>query len=149
MSLEHLYYALLLPSGNDAALVLADFFGGVIQKYASKEPQKSSAFADNPSIRFFLSEMNNLARKLGMPNTVFDSPHGLSNPNNLSTAADMAVLAFHCMKNDLFCQIVSTPFFEVGGYEWQNTNRLLGFDFDQEDTVELFKGTLGCKTGVT
>jgi D-alanyl-D-alanine carboxypeptidase len=34
-------------------------------------------------------------------------------------------------------------------YEWQNTNRLLGFDFDSDETVEMFKGTLGCKTGVT
>ncbi len=49
--------------------------------------------------------------------------------------------------------MVKTPFYEVETtlrhYEWQNTNRLLGFDFDSEDTVEFFKGTIGCKTGVT
>lgn len=34
-------------------------------------------------------------------------------------------------------------------YEWANTNKLLGLDFDFEETVEMFPGTLGCKTGVT
>ena len=57
------------------------------------------------------------------------------------------------MQNEVFSEVVKTPFYEVetelAQYEWQNTNRLLGYDFDSEDTVPLFMGTLGCKTGVT
>jgi D-alanyl-D-alanine carboxypeptidase len=48
---------------------------------------------------------------------------------------------------------VRTPFYthetKLQYYEWQNTNKLLGMDFDNEETVEMFEGTLGCKTGVT
>jgi D-alanyl-D-alanine carboxypeptidase len=88
-----------------------------------------------------------------MLNTNFDSPHGLQNHTNISTAFDMAILSYHCMKNKVFREVVKTPLFEVltpfCRYEWQNTNRLLGFDFDAEDCVEFFKGTIGCKTGVT
>lgn len=104
-------------------------------------------------VRFFLREMNVLAQKLGMTQSVFDSPHGLANSVNVSTAYDMATLSYHCMQNDVFQEVVKTPFYEceteLAQYEWQNTNRLLGFDFDSEDTVPLFTGTLGCKTGVT
>ena len=104
-------------------------------------------------IRFFIKEMNQIAKKLGMSLTVFDSPHGLANSVNVSTAYEMAILSNHCMQNEVFCEGVKTPFYEVdtelAQYEWQNTNRLLGFDFDSEDTVPLFTGTLGCKTGVT
>lgn len=114
---------------------------------------KSFAFPENTQLRFFLKEMNITAQKLGMANSVFDSPHGLANVINVSTAFDMAILSHHCMQNEVFCEVVKTPFYEVETplmqYEWQNTNRLLGYDFDAEDTVQLFHGTLGCKTGVT
>jgi D-alanyl-D-alanine carboxypeptidase len=58
------------------------------------------------------------------------------------------------MELDAFKEVVITPFYEVeteeNYYEWQNTNRLLGVDFDNEEiTVEKFSGTLGCKTGIT
>ena len=46
-----------------------------------------------------------------------------------------------------------TPFFTLDttlrSYEWYNTNKLLGVDVDNEETVEKFEGTLGCKTGIT
>jgi hypothetical protein len=49
-----------LPSGNDAALVLADYFGGVIEKNSKNlvAPPKSFQFDDNLNIRYFLKEMN-------------------------------------------------------------------------------------------
>ena len=49
--------------------------------------------------------------------------------------------------------MVKTPFYELETnlmfYEWTNTNKLLGCDDDEEDACEPFKGTLGCKTGIT
>jgi len=88
---------LLLPSGNDAALVIADYFGNVIDKNTDVTPPKSPYFGENLPVRHFLKEMNAQALKLGMNSTLFDSPHGLSNPHSLSTAHDIAVLSYHCM----------------------------------------------------
>lgn len=83
--------------------------------------------------------MNNCAAKLGMNNTVFDSPHGLQNNLSVSTAYDMAILSQQCMKNEVFAEVVRTPFYEVETelmqYEWQNTNRLLGHDFDSDEII--------------
>lgn len=58
------------------------------------------------------------------------------------------------MQIEVFAKVVKTPyyFFETPRryYEWINTNKLLGVDFDMDEgAVEQFKGTLGCKTGVT
>ncbi len=78
LTLEQLFYAMLLPSGNDAALVLADYFGGVIaQKQPGVVPPKSFQFLDSINVRFFLKEMNACAVQMGLTNTFFDSPHGL------------------------------------------------------------------------
>lgn len=57
--------------------------------------------------------MNQCATKLGMINTVFDSPHGLSNSINVSTALEIAILSHHCMQNQVFAEVVKTPFFEM------------------------------------
>lgn len=79
-------------------------------------------FPENLPIRYFLKEMNTTAYKLGMMNTVFDCPHGLSNNFNVSTALDMAILSFQCMQNDVFTTVVKTPFYEaeteLAAYEW-------------------------------
>ena len=56
----------------------------------SDEP--STKYADDPFVTRFLEEMNKNARKLGMADTNFDSPHGLPNKNNKSTAHDIAKL---------------------------------------------------------
>jgi D-alanyl-D-alanine carboxypeptidase len=48
-----------------------------------------------------------------MTNTIFDSPHGLANNFNVSTAYDMAILTHHCMQSEVFAEVVKTPFYEV------------------------------------
>ena len=124
LKMHQLFYAMLLPSGNDAALTLADFFGNVLLQNCpnNQTPPSSFQFPDNLPVRFFLKEMNLMAHKLGMTNSVYDSPHGLSNSINVSTASDQAILAHHCMQNEVFCQVVKTPFYEVETpkcqYEW-------------------------------
>lgn len=96
--MHQLFYAMLLPSGNDAALVLADYFGGVVmQNSETQSPPKSFYFPDNLPIRFFLREMNLVGKSIGMTSTIFDSPHGLANNFNISTAYEMALLSYHCM----------------------------------------------------
>ena len=94
------------------------------------------------------------AKRLKMTNTHYDSPHGLINKNNYSSAYDMAILVCECMKIDLFRQVVRTKHFEakaasgspkrnrdnsVSLYRWNNSNKLLS----------SMTGIIGCKTGVT
>ena len=82
-----------------------------------------------------------------MLSTQFDSPHGLQNPQNYSTAYDVGKLTCKCMENEYFRQIVRTQVFECEAktssgstrkYRWENTNRLLNHD-----------GFIGTKTGIT
>jgi len=66
----------------------------------------------------------------------------------------MAILTQRCMTIPLLAQIVKTLTYEFQTekrlYEWVNTNKLLGVDFDYDETpVKVFKGTVGCKTGIT
>lgn len=97
----------MLPSGNDAAYALAEFFGRILKEkkyfHGSEEEQRmASAFvkigrSHSPLIKYFLYEMNFYAQKLGLTNTVYDSPHGLINKHNVSCAADIAKLIRECM----------------------------------------------------
>ena len=87
----------MLPSGNDAAFALAEYFGRLLlkDKYADYDKQKSVfsyKFNANPYVKYFLKEMNLNADKLRMTSTQYDSPHGLMNVHNFSTAADQAKL---------------------------------------------------------
>lgn len=75
-----------------------------------------------------------------MANTSFDSPHGMMNKHNYSTAYDIAKLSSKCMKNEYFRKIVNTQIYEckslnycgIDGkrkaFRWENTNKLLGVE---------------------
>lgn len=89
--------------------------------------------------------MNVNGAKLRMFSTNFDSPHGLMNKFNYSTAYDVCLLTASCMKYRLFRDIVKTkvytcsPLHSKRTYTWENTNKLL-------ETTET---CIGCKTGIT
>jgi D-alanyl-D-alanine carboxypeptidase (penicillin-binding protein 5/6) len=122
---EGLLAGLLLPSGNDAAIALAEHVSG--------------------SERRFVQTMNRRARKLGLRCTKFVSPHGLE-PRNRSCAADLAVLARLAMKQPRIARLVrrkqvATRFPIKGGKLYVNsTNPLLHLGY---------RGTIGLKTGST
>lgn len=109
---------MMLPSGNDAAFVLAKYFGRLIfekKGYDERDMQriKSYQFNYHPYfVKYFLKQMNDYAASLKLLNSFFDSPHGLMNPQNVSTAYDMARLTSICMQMPLFRKIVSTKTFE-------------------------------------
>jgi len=110
ITLEALLYGLMLRSGNDAALAIANYVGG------SEEE--------------FVKMMNDKASKIGMKNTVFNNPHGLDiNKGNLSTAYDMALLTSYAMKNEIYRKIVSTKKYtlktNMNYYSWTNKHKLL------------------------
>ena len=123
LTLEELLYALLLRSGNDAALSIAYFIG-------------------EGDISFFVSMMNNEARKLGMHNSLFRNPCGLDEEDggNLSTSFEMALLMRKCMENSVFNKIVSTPSYQSSNHGlWHNKNKL----------INRYEYTTGGKTGFT
>jgi D-alanyl-D-alanine carboxypeptidase (penicillin-binding protein 5/6) len=122
---EGLMAGLLLPSGNDAAIALADHVSG--------------------SQKRFVQTMNRRAKRLGLRCTHFVSPHGLETANR-SCAADLAVLARLAMKEPRIARIVrhkqlATKFPIKGGKLYVNsTNPLLRL---------RYRGTIGLKTGST
>jgi D-alanyl-D-alanine carboxypeptidase len=69
--------------------------------------------------------MNRNAVRLNLKSTMYDSPHGMANPLNRSTAFDVAKLGAVCMKIDFFCQVVSTMRQTVKRKENDNLKRKL------------------------
>ena len=120
--LYDLLYGLLLPSGNDAGIALAQFFGKFLSFKLTKEQSNEkytpnieefnevTNYYDNnyqkESIKLFVFMMNRYAHKLGLESTHFDNPTGLSNKNNYSSAKDMAILTNVLLKSNLLRQIV-------------------------------------------
>ena len=135
-----LLYALLLPSGNDAAVALAEHFG---RRLLSSTDVKQEI---TPLSRF-VTEMNRMAKDQQMHNTQFKNPHGLTEEGHLSTAHDLIKLAYAAMRLPEFqkrvaCRQRGSTVTGPGGYRrnmlWKNTNRLLAID-----------GYRGVKTGTT
>lgn len=104
VTVEELLYGLLLCSGNDAALCLADHCGG---------------------LDAFVERMNEKARALGMVNTSFENPNGLDGENHYSTARDMAILAAYAVNDPTFVRFCSTTSVTVGDRAMSNHNKLL------------------------
>ena len=123
ITIRDLLYGLLLCSGNDAAVALAETAGGSIQGFSEM--------------------MNNKAKELGLNNTHFESPHGLDSDNHYTTAYELSLLSDYALKNDTFLKIVGTKTYTVtiNGYPktLSNTNELLG----------SLNGVYGIKTGFT
>ncbi len=126
IKLEDLVYGLMLRSGNDAAVAIAEHIGG--------------------SLDGFVFLMNQKAEEIGMKNTHFENPHGLDDhENHYSTAYDMALLTRYAMNNKDYGKISGTKVYktphptESWNREWNNKNRLLS-DYEY---------STGGKTGFT
>ncbi|MFD8983987.1 D-alanyl-D-alanine carboxypeptidase family protein [Streptomyces sp. NPDC059564] len=133
-TVRQLLYAMMLPSGCDAAYALADTFGSGTTIAARK--------AD------FIAKMNAKAKALGMTNTVYDTFDGISpTGNNLTTPRDLAKLTRYAMTNTLFQAVVRTTSYSSGGTSalatWSNTNLLV----QPRPTGYGFPGAIGVKTG--
>lgn len=117
LTVNQLFYGLMLPSGNDAAFALAEFFGELLKEKKSGtggglfDNSSGSPFSTHPTVKYFLKEMNNNADKLNMMDSFYDSPHGLKNIRNFSTAYDVCLLVTECMKIKKYWEVVSTPYY--------------------------------------
>ncbi|WP_206830225.1 D-alanyl-D-alanine carboxypeptidase family protein [Alicyclobacillus fructus] len=122
-TLKDLLYGLLIDSANDAAVEIAQRYGG--------------------SVAHFADMMNAEARALGADHTHFDNPSGLPDPHHVTTAYDMAVIARAAMQIPEFRAMVDTRSYEWKGSAWQatltNLNRMLF----------TYPGAIGVKTGFT
>ena len=123
-----LLYAMMLPSGCDAAYTLAVAYG--------------------PGFTAFVAKMNATARKLGLSKTHFSDPSGLPNPGqytNYSTVRDLISLGRDAMKLAVFRQVVATRSYHLAvgaghrAHTWMNLNQLL----------TSYSGAVGIKTGFT
>jgi D-alanyl-D-alanine carboxypeptidase (penicillin-binding protein 5/6) len=120
VSVDDLLHGLMIQSGNDAAVALAEAVAG-----------------DEGT---FVVLMNREAQRMGMKNSKFANPHGLPSPDNYSTAQDLATLAKNVIRDfPEFYKIDSVKQFTYNKITQQNRNRLLWLD----PTVD------GMKTGHT
>ena len=123
ITVKDLLYGLMMKSGNDAAVALAEYIGGSVENFANM--------------------MNEKASEIGLKFTHFVTPHGLDDDNHCTTAKELAILADYALKNETFLKIVGTKTYTItqNGYPktLNNTNELLGY----------FEGIYGVKTGFT
>lgn len=123
ITVEDLLYGLMMRSGNDAAVALAEYVAGSIDNFSNL--------------------MNSKAETLGLTSTHFSTPHGLDMDDHYTTAYELAIIADYALKNDTFSKIVKTKTYTItiNGYPktLSNTNELLG----------NLDGVYGVKTGFT
>lgn len=124
VTLEKLEYGLLMNSGNDAAIAIAEHMEGSTEEFGEK-------------LTAYIKE------KAGVQNTNFTNPHGLHDDQHYTTAADMAKIAQYAMRNPTFRKIVGTKRLKWNGEEWQtvivNHNKML----------INYEGATGIKNGFT
>ena len=118
-TVKDLLLGLLLASGNDAALALAEHTAG--------------------SEAAFVAMMNQRAEEIGLSGTHFSNPHGLDDPEHYSTARDLGKLMLACMDNAVFQTLTGTYAAQIHGSSFINHNKLL----------QTCPGCIGGKTGYT
>ena len=123
ITINNLLYGLLLVSGNDAAVALAEHVSGSVEAFAEK--------------------MNQKAEEMKLEDTHFIVPHGLDMENHYTTALELAEMTDYAMNNKKFAEIVATKIatISINGRtkSLKNTNELLG----------NLEGVNGVKTGFT
>ena len=122
-SVDQLLKSMMICSGNDSALILANYCGG-----------------DVPS---FVSMMNEKSKDIGCECTNFNNPHGLHHKDHYSTCYDLLKIIKYALKIKEFRDTVKSRFFYLDGNKLVNTNKLL----DPENPKYYVKYCYGIKTG--
>lgn len=126
MTVGDMLWGLLLQSGNDAAIALAE------------------TVSPDGTVAGFMQMVNKRAAQLGATNSHFTNPHGLDEPGHQTTARDLALITSAAMKNPTFAQMVGSkthiiPWGDGTNHMFINHNKLLW----------RYPGTAGVKTGFT
>ncbi len=122
-SANDLFYALLLPSANDAAMALAQGAGGI----------KST-----------LGQMNQVADSIGALDTVAKTPSGLDSPGQVTSAYDLATIGRAALALPYFRKVVATK-----KHEFPNKKKSKTIYTQNRMLLSNFEGTIGLKTGFT
>lgn len=132
LTIEQLLYALMIPSANDAAIVLAEHISGSVEEFAKL--------------------MNKRAEELGCKNTHFVNPNGIHSKDHTSTSYDLALMGKFAMQNSIIRKIVSTTQFTLSATnKYSKTDRIFNNSNDLLNTYSkyYYEGTTGVKTGYT
>lgn len=137
LTVEQLLNVLLIPSANDAAIVLAEHISGSVSKFSDL--------------------MNEKAKEIGCKNTHFVNPNGIHNKNHTSTAYDLALMGQYAMKNDIFRKIVqktkytlpTTNKYSKEDRTFYTTNDLLIKNTSKSKSNYYYPNATGIKTGYT
>ncbi len=124
-TLENLLYGMMLSSGNDAAIAVAEHIGGNCENFAKL--------------------MNQTAKLSGANNSNFTNPSGLHDENHYTTAYDLAKITAYAYKNELFRKIVATKEYKIPweGHQWGRTLK------NHNKLLNMYDGCIGVKTGFT
>lgn len=128
---RELLYAALLPSGNEAAMMLGDYVG-------------------DGSLDYFAEMMNEKAAELGAVNTHFVNASGMHDDDHYTTAYDMYLITMAALENETFREIVSTNYYYAGEDQngnplhWNTTNFLIS-----PGSTYYYPYATGVKTGTT
>ncbi|MET8814443.1 D-alanyl-D-alanine carboxypeptidase [Streptomyces sp. NPDC004549] len=133
VTVRQLLYGLMLPSGCDAAYVLADKFG--------------SGSTHTARVNSFLGKMNAAAKSLKLTNTHFDSFDGIGKGSNYSTPRDLTKIASSAMKNSTFRSIVKTKSYKAKTTTKTGSTRTMKAWTNTNTLLSNYSGTIGVKTG--
>ena len=133
LTVKDLLYALMIPSANDAAYVLAEYVAGSVENFSVM--------------------MNDKARELGCKTTHFTNPNGIHEDIHYSSAYDLYLIANYAMKNDFFRNLVLTTEYTLPATEkyplenrvLKTTNELI----NENNKKYFYKNAIGIKTGYT
>jgi D-alanyl-D-alanine carboxypeptidase (penicillin-binding protein 5/6) len=129
LTLRDLLYGLVLPSGNDAAVAIADGIAG--------------------SVPAFVALMNQRAQQLGLTHTHFENPHGLDAPGHYTSAHDLAALAAVAMRNPTIEQVTSTLTYDIPATTTHKAYHLMTGDDLLAGARSPYPGAIGVKPGYT
>ena len=125
ITIKNLLYGLMLVSGNDAAYALADATSG--------------------SVEGFVDMMNNKAKELGLKNTHFTNPAGLSADEHYCSAYDLALITSYALDNALFCEMCSLIEYKINLISPKKSIYL----YNHNRLLRTYDGCIGVKTGYT
>lgn len=123
--MRDLLYGLMLNSGNDAAVAVAEHISGNVTDFAALMTEK--------------------AREIGAKDTCFQNPNGLDQEGHYTTAYDLALITAYAMQRPEFCEIVST---KSKTAQLQNNQATLYFT-NHNKMLSYYDGAIGVKTGFT
>lgn len=141
MDLETALYALMVPSGNDAAIAIAKAVGALLPGHDGSDPQAA-----------FVAAMNAKAAELGCEDTLYTNPHGLDAgifaSDCHSTASDVGIVVSYAMKNDVFRNVVDSGDTTVEITSTDGSPRFLSL-VSTDELIGVYEGICGVKTGTT